>query len=237
MLSTLFLFGCNAEPTSKPALIDNTLLSGGQIELLSDEKLLEEIRRRDDLEIVENVAECEEDEVYCFRYDGNLIVKMEMDPTQKEFYDLMVNYQLPAGGVIEEAGSEYERVVYENGYKFYTRYKMLSEAPNHSTEEIKPTEEQYFGIVIMWVELAGASRFYEPTDYKQEAHSSLEILNSTKEFVKDEIVLTWIEDCSIILQKFVDAENPDEDMYLKAMEKLNYLGNVAQVYRYENENL
>ena len=217
MLTTLFLFECNAaEPASEPASIDKTPPSEEPAELSYEEKLLEVIKHRDDLEIVENVAVCEDEDVYCFRVDTNLIVKMEMDPTQKAFYDLINDYQLPAGGVIEYPGSEYEHVVYENGYKFYTKLKMLSEAPFHSTDEIKPTEDQYFGIVMMWVELAGATRLDETTEYKKQADSSLHILNSMKEFAKDEIVLSWIEDCSTILQKIVDAENPDEDIVFKS---------------------
>ena len=113
-----------SEEQSEPSN-NQTILTEGITILSSDERVLDEINRRDDLEIVENVAECEEEEVYCFRFDGSQIVKMEMDATQKEFYDLILDYQLPAGGVIEAAGSEYEYVAYDNGYKFYTRFKML----------------------------------------------------------------------------------------------------------------
>lgn len=251
MLSALFLFGCAATPAYKPSSIDEmlqsedetvspsnqTLLTEGFSMLSSDESVLDEIKNRNDLELVDDEVVCKEEEVYCFRYDTDLIVKLEMDETQKKFYALMKNYQLPKGGVLEDVGSEYEYVVYENGYKFYTKNKMFFEAPNHSTDEIKPTKDQYFGIVMMRVELAGASRISEPTDYKQEAQSNLEILNSTKEFVKDEFILSWIEDCSSLLQQVTDAEDPGEELYLKAMEKLNYLGNVVQVHRYENGNL
>ena len=260
MLSALLLFGCAATPAYKPSSIDEmlqneeeteilqneeetespsnvTILTKGSSTLSSDERALDEIKRRYDLALVDDDVVCKEEAVYCFRYDTDLIVKLEMDETQKKFYDLMKNYQLPKGGVLEDVGSDYEYVVYENGYKFYTKNKIFFEAPNHSTDEIKPTEDQYFSIVMMRVELAGASRISEPDDYKQQAQSSLDILNSTKEFVKDDFILTWIEDCSAILQKVLDAQDPDEGLYLKAMEKLNYLGNVVQVHRYENGNL
>lgn len=237
MLTTLFLFGCNAEPAYKQTSLDERLLSEGQGVLSNDDMRLEVIKGSSYLGYVVNVSACEEEEVYCFRYDTDLIVKMNLDDTQKEFYDLMMNYQLPTGGVIENAGSEYEIVVYDNGYKFFTKNKMLYEAPSHSTDEIKPTEEQYFGIVMMWVELAGASRHTETFEEKEQAQANLKIINSMKEFAKDDLVLTWIEDCSTMLQEIVDAENPSEEMYQKAMDKLNYLGNVVQVYRYENGDL
>lgn len=126
-------------------------------------------------------------------------------------------------------------VVYENGYKFHTRNKMFFEAPNHSMDEVKPTEEQYFGIVIMWVQLFGGGT--EKIENKEQAQSRLDALNELKEFAQHEIVLTWIENCSTILKKIVEEENPDEEMYLNAWKQLNYLGNVVQMYRYENGNL
>lgn len=245
LLSTLFLFGCteNLEQTediyhtekdathsNQQSLIEETATSEEKGELS-----YEEINYRDDLEIVENVAVCEEEEVYCFNYDSNIIVKMKMDNVQKEFYKLMMDYKLPEGGVVEDEGSLYELIVYENGYKFYTKNKFLFEAPYHSTEIVEPTEDQYFGMVMMWVELGGGGM--EKIEDKEEAQVRLSILNEIKKFAKDEIVLTWVANCSAILQQIVDEENPDKELYLKAMKQLNYLGNVVQIYRYENGNL
>lgn len=251
ILSTLFLFGCtekleqteviydkekDATNSNQQSSIEETSTSEEMRERSYEETILEEINFRDDLEIVENVALCEEENVYCFNYNSDIIVKMEMDYAQKEFYELMMDYKLPVGGVLENEGSLYEIVVYENGYKFYTENKMLHYAPYHSTDVVKPTEEQYFGIVIMRVELFGSGRT-ERIENKEQSQVILKGLNELKEFAQDEIVLTWIEDCSTILQQIVDKENPEKEMYLKALKQLNYLGNVGQIYRYENGNL
>lgn len=245
LLSTLFLFGCT-ENLEQTEFIDETekeiansnqqssieeSLTNEQMEILS----YEDINSRDDLEIVENVAECEEEAIYCFNYTSNMIVKMEMDDVQREFYELMMDYQLPAGGVLEDEGSLYEIVIYENGYKFFTKNKMLHQAPYHSTDIVKPTEEQYFGIVIMWVELFGGGT--EGIENKEHAQERLNGLNGLKEFAQDEIVFTWIEDCSTILQQIIDEENPKQELYLTALKQLNYLGYVVEIYRYENGNL
>lgn len=251
ILSTLFLFGCteNLEQTeviyntekdatnsNQQSSIEETSTSEEMGKRSYEEIILEEINFRDDLEIVENVAVCEEESVYCFNYNSDIIVKMEMDYAQKEFYELMMDYQLPAGGVLEDEGSLYEIVVYENGYKFYTENKMLHFAPYHSTDVVKPTEEQYFGIVIVRVELLRIDPT-ESIENKEQAQVILKGLNELKEFAQDEIVFTWIEDCSTILQQIIDEENPKKEMYLKALKQLNYLGNVVKIFRYENGNL
>ena len=222
-------------PVNIRAFSETGQLIYSTIKPIREEVMLEEINSRDELEIVKNVTECEDEEVYCFNYDSNIIVKMEMDNAQKGFYELMTAYTLPTGGVIEDAGSLHEYMVYENGYKFYTRNKMFFEAPNHSMDEVKPTEDQYFGIVMMWVELFGGGT--ERIENKEQAQSTLDSLNKLKAFAQDKIVLTWIENCSAILQQIVDEENPNEELYLNARLQLNYLGNVVQIYRYENGKL
>lgn len=254
MLSVIFLFGCteNIEQLEDVYDKDEVINSNEQFPIegtiLTDEEkkkelsykeiTLEEINFRDDLEIVEIAAMCEDEEVYCFKYNQiyigsqDIIVKIKLDNSQMKFYELMMNYKLPEGGVVESDGP-YDIVVYENGYKFYRENKMLHHAPYHSTDVVKPTEEQYFGIVIMWVELYGSGGT-ETIENKEHAQSKLKGLNELKEFAQDEVVLTWIDDCSTILQQILDEENPDKAMYLEAWKQLNYLGNVIQIYRYEN---
>lgn len=203
---------------------------------LAKEKYLntiyEEINLRDDLAIVENEEYCKNEDVYCFRYESghDIFVEMKFDDTQREFYNLMMNYELPP---VPEEGDEPEGysgiVFYENGYSFYKDSKSLFAGPGHSMDIVKPTEDQYFGIVIYWVGLFGIVRSPETIENIDNAKQRINSLNKLREYAKDNVILTWIEDSTTLLQKYID-----EEMQIQAWKQLNYFGNVVEVYRYKN---
>ena len=200
------------------------------------EQLNEELLAREDLTVVEDPSLCKKEEVYCFNYEPNLntIVEMKFDEDQKEFYNLMLSYQLPEFPPEGDESEGYPGVVfYENGYSFFKDSKLLFSGPVPSEETIKPTEDQYFGIVMTWVQMIGKATFPWTLETIEQAKSKLNGIANLKEFAKDKVVLDWIEDTSEALQKYIDSEG-DESLRFEAWKQLNYLGNVVDVYMYEN---
>ncbi|WP_449441858.1 hypothetical protein [Ureibacillus acetophenoni] len=200
------------------------------------EKLNDELLAREDLTIVEDSSLCKKEEVYCFNYEPNLntIVEMKFDEDQKEFYNLMLSYQLPEFPPEGDESEGYPGVVfYENGYSFFKDSKLLFSGPVPSEETIKPTEDQYFGIVMTWVQMIGKATFPWTFETIEQAKIKLDGIADLKEFAKDKVVLDWIEDTSEALQKYIDSEG-DESLRFEAWKQLNYLGNVVDVYMYEN---
>lgn len=245
LLITIILVGCTEnlnQTTGEDNQVEDTINSEEQSsnenkeELSYEEIVLEEIDSRDDLEIVEDLDICEAEEVYCFKYNKlnigsqDIIVKIEMDNKQKELYDLILAYELPDDGIIEVESSKYGVILYDNGYRFYRESKMLHSAPGHSTDLVKPTEAQSFGLVIHLVHFHGARS-------KENIHNNtyiLEGLNELKEFAQHDVVLSWIDDSIEILEKVVVEDIPDEKLIEEAWKQLNYFGDVIEVYLYEN---
>ncbi|HWL23454.1 MAG TPA: hypothetical protein VNR38_06855 [Ureibacillus sp.] len=201
------------------------------------EELNKELQAREDVTVVEDPSICKREEVYCFVYEQtlNTIVEMKLDEAQMQFYNLMLSYQLPEAPPEGDEPEGYSGVVvYDNGYSFYKDSKMLFSAPGYSLETTKPTEDQYFGIVMTWVQLIGKVTYPGTFDTIEHAKSNLDGMVTLKQFAKDKVVLDWIEDTTEALEKYIESEE-DEALRIEAWKQLNYLGNVVDVYMYENE--
>ncbi|MFY3791615.1 hypothetical protein ACOQFO_07945 [Ureibacillus sp. MALMAid1270] len=255
----LFIAGCSEDAEQnvviedEPKLIEGTRNVDEQEEVSVEvdvhdktlEKAKKEIENREDLEIVENVDDCKREDIFCFNYavDSGLIVKMELDDKQKEFYDLIKNYELPEA---PEEGIEpqgYSNILfYENGYAFFIDSKHLFRAPYESFDVVEPTKEQYFGILMTRVRSIGQYEFeyehIEPgmskTKYNQ---YKIETINETKKFTDNDVVINWLDDCAAVIQTIIDSEmnsdEPSEELYLKARKKLSYIGDISLIYEYE----
>ncbi|SOC42561.1 hypothetical protein [Ureibacillus acetophenoni] len=201
------------------------------------DKLNAELQSRDDLTVVKDPSICKEEDVYCFDYEHTLdtIVQISFDDAQKEFYNLLLNYELPEAPKEGDEPEGYSGIVfYENGYSFYKDSKTLFRAPDHSFETVKPTEEQLFGIVITLVRSYGKNFYTEYFETKVDAKRTLDGMADLKEFARDKVVLDWIDESSEALQKYMYSED-DETLRIEAWKRLNYFGNVVDVYMYEND--
>lgn len=202
------------------------------------DKLNAELQSRDDLTVVKDPSICKEEDVYCFNYEHTLdtIVQITFDDAQKEFYNLMLTYQLPVAPKEGDEPEGYTGIVfYENGYSFYKDSKTLFRAPDYSFETVKPTEDQNFGIVITLVHSYGRNFYTEFFETKVDAKRTLDGMADLKEFARDKVVLDWIDKSSEALQKYMYSDDDDETLRIEAWKQLNYFGNVVDVYMYEND--
>ncbi|KGR77398.1 hypothetical protein [Ureibacillus manganicus] len=208
---------------------------------LAEEEYLQqlhtELQSRYDLTVVDDPSICANEEVFCFKYEDSLntIVQMTFDNAQMEFYNLLLNYQLPE---VPKEGDEPEGysgiVFYENGYSFYKESKTLFRAPDYSFDKVKPTEDQMFGIVISLAHSYGRNFYIDFFRTKVDATRTFNGMAYLKEFARDKVVLDWIEESSEAIQRYMNAEDEDETLRIEAWKQLNYLGNVVDVYMYEN---
>ncbi|TFB19545.1 hypothetical protein E3U55_10305 [Filobacillus milosensis] len=229
LISLITVVGCTNQTVdtiedNQPTLNQETIL--GDIN--------KEIEWREDLRLVKQKEICEQKQTHCFEDRRGFLIETQLNDQQDTFFNLIKEYELPEKGSYEKEGYS-KHVFYENGYAFYKDTKMLYAAPNHDINSGNPTEDQYLGIVMMWIELYGSN---SPTELENNENvlSIINGLQNIREYAQNEEVISWVDNSTSILQSLKDNDQTSEEDYLQAWKELSLLSNVVRVYRYELGN-